>query len=459
MSISIALYGLIVLYALIRKDLEGRRPLAKFMTIKLGIFLIFYQGFVFDILADRGVIKATQYWTTTNISDGLNALCTSLEMVFIAGMQMWAFPWSEYKLETVGWDRVQGKINPKGKSSVFFSLMHALNFSDFMVELWHEIRFLFDRIRGKAYTRDDGRWGKFDIVQAFDVDDGRSDWRSRRSMRSIDSRMELREMESRVDESMGVARGQGGEGRFDGKYASGGDGRYLHPGSPPPPSSSSSPRFVNPHQAPASTVAAAAASAPASATAPAPAPAPSLVSNGYASRQQGHKSMQSNIPENLSIGLSPSDLGQKQGGRLSPKPRSPRDSTGRYPAFIYNSGSADPSSPSISSSSYHNAGNGTTDSQVQQGGYRVAGFPTVDEDAVPPRSPRQAAPPSYQSSYQQQQQQQLPQAQQYLHPSNAHAYPQGPQTQNTDLEMADDAHRVPLEPREDRPRSWEPQAF
>lgn len=97
-SISIALYGLIVLYALIRQDLKGRRPLAKFMTIKLGIFcasangnrcsldfrlvlmpscpptVIFYQGFVFSILADRGVIKATEYWTKTNISDGLNAL-------------------------------------------------------------------------------------------------------------------------------------------------------------------------------------------------------------------------------------------------------------------------------------------------------------------------------------------------------------------------------------------------
>ena len=61
-SISVALYGLIVLYTLIKDDLQGRRPLAKFLTIKLVVFFVFYQSFVFDLLTDRGVIKATKYW-------------------------------------------------------------------------------------------------------------------------------------------------------------------------------------------------------------------------------------------------------------------------------------------------------------------------------------------------------------------------------------------------------------
>lgn len=165
-SISVALYGLFVLYILIKDDLRGRRPLAKFMTIKLGIFLIFYQGFVFDLLADHGALHATQYWTTTNISDGLNALCTSLEMVLIAAMQMWAFNWSEYYIERLA--RPAGKSNAKGKTNVFLSILHALNFTDLLKELWREIVFLFDRIRGKEYTRHDAR---LDFVQAFGADD------------------------------------------------------------------------------------------------------------------------------------------------------------------------------------------------------------------------------------------------------------------------------------------------
>jgi len=69
-SISIALYGLIVLYTLVKEDLRGRRPLAKFLTIKLVVFFVFYQGFVFDILTDRGVIKATQYWVSGQKKQG-----------------------------------------------------------------------------------------------------------------------------------------------------------------------------------------------------------------------------------------------------------------------------------------------------------------------------------------------------------------------------------------------------
>ncbi|MCO5596100.1 hypothetical protein L7F22_050160 [Adiantum nelumboides] len=161
-AISIALYGLIVLYTLVKDDLKGRRPLAKFATIKLGIFLIFYQGFIFSLLASHGALHATQYWTTTNIADGLNALCTSLEMVLISAMQMWAFFWGEYYIDRLR--EPTGKANKNGKTNVFLSILHALNFTDILVELWYEIVFLFDRIRGKEYTRRDAR---LDFVQAF----------------------------------------------------------------------------------------------------------------------------------------------------------------------------------------------------------------------------------------------------------------------------------------------------
>jgi Organic solute transporter Ostalpha len=43
---SLALYGLLLFYGLVHQELEGRRPLAKFLAIKLIVMATFYQGFV-----------------------------------------------------------------------------------------------------------------------------------------------------------------------------------------------------------------------------------------------------------------------------------------------------------------------------------------------------------------------------------------------------------------------------
>jgi len=43
---SIALYGLILFYELTKEELKGRRPLAKFLAIKLIVIFTFYQGFI-----------------------------------------------------------------------------------------------------------------------------------------------------------------------------------------------------------------------------------------------------------------------------------------------------------------------------------------------------------------------------------------------------------------------------
>lgn len=57
---------------------------------RVAIFMVFYQGFLFSVLSSMGIIRATQFWTSTNISDGLNALCTTIEMVLISWFQLFA---------------------------------------------------------------------------------------------------------------------------------------------------------------------------------------------------------------------------------------------------------------------------------------------------------------------------------------------------------------------------------
>jgi Organic solute transporter Ostalpha len=45
-SISIALYGLLVFYGLMADELKGKRPGAKFLAIKLIVMFTFYQTFM-----------------------------------------------------------------------------------------------------------------------------------------------------------------------------------------------------------------------------------------------------------------------------------------------------------------------------------------------------------------------------------------------------------------------------
>ena len=46
---SIALYGLLVFYGLTKDELKSRRPLAKFLTIKLIVMFTWYQSFVVSL--------------------------------------------------------------------------------------------------------------------------------------------------------------------------------------------------------------------------------------------------------------------------------------------------------------------------------------------------------------------------------------------------------------------------
>jgi len=90
---------LILFYGLTKEELAGNRPLAKFLSIKLIVMFTFYQSFVvsrtflvppcsrsvvalvlvkFNVLKGR-VIHGTEFWTATNIADGLNALAVCIE--------------------------------------------------------------------------------------------------------------------------------------------------------------------------------------------------------------------------------------------------------------------------------------------------------------------------------------------------------------------------------------------
>ena len=54
----IALYGLLIFYGLTKDELKGKKPLAKFLSIKLIVMFTFYQSFVVrPAVRSRGAVS------------------------------------------------------------------------------------------------------------------------------------------------------------------------------------------------------------------------------------------------------------------------------------------------------------------------------------------------------------------------------------------------------------------
>ncbi|KAK7458089.1 hypothetical protein VKT23_009995 [Stygiomarasmius scandens] len=158
-SISVALYGLFLFYELTKEELVGRRPLAKFLSIKLIVMFTFYQSFVFSALEGR-VIKATQYWTATNISNGLNALAICIEMIFFSILMWWAYTPKLYR------------IPGARPTSIWKPLWDSINYSDFGREILTSLRFFVDYWRGNPQAHGHGHLAPTDrptLATAFRV--------------------------------------------------------------------------------------------------------------------------------------------------------------------------------------------------------------------------------------------------------------------------------------------------
>jgi len=128
-SISIALYGLLLFYSLTKEELQGRRPLGKFLSIKLIVMFTWYQSFVLNALSGK-VIHGTKYWTATNIADGLNALAVCIEMIFFSALMMWAFTYQEYKVK-----------DGMSATSIWRPLWDSINYADFAIEIYGSLRY------------------------------------------------------------------------------------------------------------------------------------------------------------------------------------------------------------------------------------------------------------------------------------------------------------------------------
>ncbi|KAL0911242.1 hypothetical protein M5K25_019366 [Dendrobium thyrsiflorum] len=91
-SVSMALYALVLFYHVFAKELAPHKPLAKFLCIKGIVFFSFWQGLVLDALVSAGVIKSHHFWLDVeHIQEAIQNILVILEMVVFAVIQQYAF--------------------------------------------------------------------------------------------------------------------------------------------------------------------------------------------------------------------------------------------------------------------------------------------------------------------------------------------------------------------------------
>ncbi|XVF27717.1 hypothetical protein REPUB_Repub14bG0132600 [Reevesia pubescens] len=109
-SVSLALYSLVVFYHVFAKELAPHKPLAKFLCIKGIVFFCFWQGLVLDILVAIGIIKSHHYWLDVeHLEEALQNTLVCLEMVVFSVLQKYAYDVAPYSGETGA--KMKGKKN------------------------------------------------------------------------------------------------------------------------------------------------------------------------------------------------------------------------------------------------------------------------------------------------------------------------------------------------------------
>lgn len=91
-SVSMALYALLVFYHLFAKELAPHKPFPKFMCIKGVVFFCFWQGLALELLASAGIIKSHHFWLDVEqIEEALQNVLVIVEMVVFSVFQQYAY--------------------------------------------------------------------------------------------------------------------------------------------------------------------------------------------------------------------------------------------------------------------------------------------------------------------------------------------------------------------------------
>ncbi|KAJ5099831.1 hypothetical protein N7532_006832 [Penicillium argentinense] len=160
-SVTIAMYCLIQFYHQISQDIKQHRPFLKIVSIKLVIFLSFWQSTFISLLISGGAIHPTKKIAMADLKYGLPELLINIEMAIFSILHLWAFAWRPYATQPgeVSDFYGNGKEAYSGGRWGFKALMDAMNPFDLVKAIGRGGRWLFvgrkNRMQDPSYQRQD----------------------------------------------------------------------------------------------------------------------------------------------------------------------------------------------------------------------------------------------------------------------------------------------------------------
>ncbi|EAW12624.1 OSTA/TMEM184 family protein [Aspergillus clavatus NRRL 1] len=147
-AVSIAMYCLIQFYYQVKEDISQYSPFLKIASIKLVIFLSFWQTTLISFLFSSGAIKPTEKIQEPDLKVGLPNLLISVEMAIFAVLHLWAFSWKPYYLKDSQPDEVtdfygNGKGLYHGGRWGMKALVDSFNPLDLLKAVGRSVRWLF----------------------------------------------------------------------------------------------------------------------------------------------------------------------------------------------------------------------------------------------------------------------------------------------------------------------------
>ncbi|KAJ5689076.1 hypothetical protein N7462_003468 [Penicillium macrosclerotiorum] len=146
-SVTIAMYCLIQFYYQIKDDIKQYQPFLKILSIKLVIFLSFWQSTLISLLVSAGALSATKKIAMTDLKYGLPDLLINIEMFIFSILHLWAFSWKYYATYSPGTEITDfygnGKSSYQGGKWGLEALVDAMNPLDLIKAIGRSARWLF----------------------------------------------------------------------------------------------------------------------------------------------------------------------------------------------------------------------------------------------------------------------------------------------------------------------------
>lgn len=126
MSVSCALYGLVLFYHAAHELLLPYQPFEKFLAVKAVVFFSFWQGAALSIVVKIGILQDVEGFTANEQATGLQDVLICLEMAIAAIAHYYVFSYKEYLTGDDPYDEF-------GRSSRF-PLLQVVDFRDVLVD-------------------------------------------------------------------------------------------------------------------------------------------------------------------------------------------------------------------------------------------------------------------------------------------------------------------------------------